>query len=418
MLMKIARQSLWYRRGTAILTMCALVVSLMLLLGIDHLRLEAKRSFTSTVSGTDLIVGARSGQLNLLLYSVFRLGNATNNMQYQSYQQLTKHPQVAWTIPLALGDSHQGFRVIGTTTDYFKFYRYGESQPLRLAQGEAFAGVYQAVIGAAVAKKLGYNVGQQIILSHGVGAVSFSQHKEHPFTIVGILAATGTPVDQSVHVSLESIEAIHVGWQQGAAPVGKVPTLTAEQLAALQPQTLTAVMVGLKSKVATFAVQRQVNQFKAEPLSAILPGAALAELWQIMAMVENILLVVTALVLVAALLGMATTLLAAMNERSRELAILRAVGARPWQLAWLVQLEVMVYTLVSMLAAFALLTLSLAALQPWLTAQYGILIRVLPWHAHSHWWLIAVATAALLVGSIPAWQAYRRSLAQGLVVRL
>ncbi|MBU1439303.1 MAG: ABC transporter permease, partial [Gammaproteobacteria bacterium] len=100
MLMRLARQSLWNRRGTALMTLLSLVISIALLLGIDHLRLEAKRSFTSTVSGTDLIVGARSGQLNLLLYSVFRLGNATNNISWQHYQQIKQHPQVKWSIPL------------------------------------------------------------------------------------------------------------------------------------------------------------------------------------------------------------------------------------------------------------------------------------------------------------------------------
>ncbi len=99
-------------------------------------------------------------------------------------------------------------------------------------------------------------------------------------------------------------------------------------------------MLGLKSKVATFALQRQINEFKAEPLTAILPGAALAELWQMLSMVENLLLLITLLVLIAALVGMITTLLAAMKERQREMAILRAVGARPIQLFWLIELEV------------------------------------------------------------------------------
>ncbi len=420
MLMKLARQSLWNRRTTALMTLLSLCISMMLLLGIDHLRLEAKRSFTSTVAGTDLIVGARSGQLNLLLYTVFRIGNATNNIQWQSYQQLKAHPQVVWSVPIALGDSHKGFRVVGTNQDYFRYFRYGEQQQLTLSQGSPFAGVYETVLGAEVARKLNYRLGDELILSHGVGSVSFSQHKDQPFKVVGILAPTGTPVDQSVHVSLEGIEAIHLGWQGGAPAMGRkqAPKPSAEQLAALEPKVITGFMLGLKSKVATFAVQRQINEFKAEPLTAILPGAALAELWQMLSMVENLLLVITLLVLGAGLIGLTTTLLAAMKERQREMAILRAIGARPWQLFVLIQLEVLFLVCGAIVLGFVALVATLFALQPVLSSQYGLVISVLPWHAHTGAWLAGVVGLSLMLGALPSYLTYRQSVAQGMQVRL
>ena len=420
MLMKLARQSLWNRRTTVLMTLLSLCISMMLLLGIDHLRLEAKRSFTSTVAGTDLIVGARSGQLNLLLYTVFRIGNATNNIQWQSYQQLKAHPQVVWSVPIALGDSHKGFRVVGTNQDYFRYFRYGEQQQLTLSQGSPFAGVYETVLGAEVARKLNYQLGDELILSHGVGSVSFSQHKDQPFKVVGILAPTGTPVDQSVHVSLEGIEAIHLGWQGGAPAMGRkqAPKPSAEQLAALEPKVITGFMLGLKSKVATFAVQRQINEFKAEPLTAILPGAALAELWQMLSMVENLLLVITLLVLGAGLIGLTTTLLAAMKERQREMAILRAIGARPWQLFVLIQLEVLFLVCGAIVLGFVALVATLFALQPVLSSQYGLVISVLPWHAHTGAWLAGVVGLSLILGALPSYLTYRQSVAQGMQVRL
>lgn len=420
MLMKLARQSLWNRRTTAFMTLLSLCISMMLLLGIDHLRLEAKRSFTSTVAGTDLIVGARSGQLNLLLYTVFRIGNATNNIQWQSYQQLKSHPQVVWSVPISLGDSHKGFRVVGTNQDYFRYFRYGEQQLLTLAQGSPFAGVYETVLGAEVARKLNYRLGDDLILSHGVGSVSFSQHKDQPFKVVGILAPTGTPVDQSVHVSLEGIEAIHLGWQGGAPAMGRkqAPKPTAAQLAALEPKVITGFMLGLKSKVTTFALQRQINEFNAEPLTAILPGAALAELWQMLSMVENLLLVITLLVLGAGLIGLTTTLLAAMKERQREMAILRAIGARPWQLFVLIELEVLLLVCGSIVLGFVALVGALFALQPVLSSQYGLVISVLPWHDHTGAWLASVVGLSLILGALPSYLAYRQSLAQGMQVRL
>jgi len=418
MLIKLARLSLWNRRGTVLMTWLSLTISIALLLGIDHLRTEAKNSFTSTVSGTDLIVGARSGQLNLLLYSVFRIGNATANISWPSYQRIIKHPQVAWSIPISLGDSHRGYRVMGTNTDYFSHYRYANGQPLQLAQGNPFNGVFETVLGAEVALKLGYSLGEQIELSHGVGAVSFSQHKDKPFTVVGILARTGTPVDQTVHVSLEAIEAIHLDWQQGSPVPGR--QLSAEQTLAqdLTPKSITAFMLGLKSKMATFTVQRQINEFKNEPLTAILPGVALAELWQMLGMVENLLLLISLLVLLAALVGMITTILASMKERQREMAILRAAGAHPWYLFVLIQLEVLLITLFAMLSAAAVLWLALFSLQDTLAAEFGLFISLNIVKLASLYWAGAILLLSVLLGTVPALLAYRKALADGLTVRL
>lgn len=418
MLMKLARLSLWNRRGTVLMTWLSLTISIALLLGIDHLRTEAKSSFTSTVSGTDLIVGARSGQLNLLLYSVFRIGNATANISWPSYQRIIKHPQIEWSIPISLGDSHRGYRVMGTSAEYFQHYRYANSQPLVLKQGKAFSGVFETVLGADVAQKLGYTLGQQIELSHGVGAVSFSQHKDKPFTVVGILARTGTPVDQTVHVSLEAIEAIHLDWQQGAPMPGR--QINAEQALAqdLTPKSITAFMVGLKSRMATFTLQRQINEYKNEPLTAILPGVALAELWQMLGMVENLLLVISLLVLLAALVGMITTLLASMKQRQREMAVLRAAGAHPWYLFVLVQLEVLLITVVSMVSAAALLFISLVLLQDKLAADYGLFIGFNIIRLNTLYWAGAIVLLSAILAMVPGVLAYRKTLSDGLTVRL
>lgn len=418
MLIKLARLSLWNRRGTALLTLLSLIISLVLLLGIDHIRKEARNSFTNTVSGTDLIVGARSGQLNLLLYSVFRIGNATANVSWQTYERIARHPQIAWTIPLSLGDSHRGYRVLGTNQSYFEYYRYASSQQLQFAEGAAFQGVYEAVLGAEVARQLGYTLGQEITLAHGIGAVSFSEHKDKPFTVTGILAPTGTPVDQTVHVSLEGIEAIHLDWQQGAPMPGR--QISAEQALEmdLTPKAITAFMVGLNSRMATFVVQRQVNEFRGEPLTAILPGVALAELWQMLSMVENILLLITLLVLVAGLVGMMTTLLASMRERQREVAILRAVGASPWYLFWLIQLEVLLLTLLAMLGAAGLLVAALWGVQDWLAANYGLFISINPFSWYTLYWAGGILLSAAVLACIPAMVAYRRALTDGLSIRL
>src|SRR5581483_2473942 len=322
--LRLALQSLRNRWLTAVLTVFAIAVSIMLLLGVEKVRVGARQSFADTISGTDLIVGARSGSIQLLLYAVFRIGNATNNITWASLQDIASRPEVAWVVPLSLGDSHRGFRVLGTTPDYFKHYRYRQSQGLTFRSGGPFADLFDAVIGADVAQALGYKVGDPIIVSHGLGAVSFVEHDDKPFRVAGILEKTGTPVDRTVHVSLEAIEAIHVDWQSGARIPGQSATAAEVREMDLTPKAVTAALVGLKSRLAAFRVQRAINEYPQEPLSAILPGAALQELWGLVGTAETALQAVSAMVVATALLGMVTMILTTLNERRREMAILRS----------------------------------------------------------------------------------------------
>jgi putative ABC transport system permease protein len=414
----LAGKSLWNRRLTSALVVLAIALSVTLLLGVERLRTQARASFAHTLSGTDLIVGARGGPINLLLYSVFRIGDPTNNVNWSSYRTLTTHPQVAWTIPLSLGDSHRGFRVLGTSRDYFQHYRYGRDQPLRFAEGREFEDVFDAVLGAEVADRLGYRPGQSIVIAHGAGEVSFALHDDKPFRVVGILARTGTPVDQTVHVSLEGIEAIHADWRGGAPIPGM--RLSAEQVRQLDltPKTITAFLVGLKSKTAIFRLQREINEFAAEPLLAILPGLTLQQLWDLLGLAENALLVVSGLVVLVGLTVMLAALLTGLNERRREMAILRALGARPGQIFALVLGESMALALAG--AAFGVLLLQGALLLagPMLQARLGLAIAGWPPSSHELILLAAVLGCGLLAGLFPAWRAYRYSVADGMTIRI
>lgn len=410
MLFKIASQSLRNRWITVALTVISIAVSVFVLLGVEHIRSEARNSFSRTVSGTDLIVGARTGQLNLLLYSVFRMGGATNNISWQSYQHFAAHPQVSWTIPISLGDSHKGYPVMGTSKAYFEHFRYGRSLPLVLQQGEPFEHLFDVVLGAEVARRLDYKLGDEIVLAHGTGSTSFSMHDDKPFQVSGILAPTGTPVDQTLHVSLEGIEAIHIDWQQGVPRQGRRVSQAQVLEMDLTPNAITAFMVGLQSRMATFGVQRQINEYPREPLLAILPGVALSELWQLMGVMERILLLVSALVLLAALLGMSTMLLASMRERHRELAILRALGGRPWYIFVLIQLEALLITVMGMALALVTLKAALVYSQSYLSDQYGLFISTDLFSGQMLVFLAYIFGATLVCGLVPAITAYRASL--------
>ncbi|RUO26910.1 peptide ABC transporter permease [Aliidiomarina minuta] len=418
MFLKITLKSLLSRRGTVLMTVLTLAISLSLLFSIEHIRQQAKASFTSSVSGTDLIVGARSGQLNLLLYSIFRVGNPTNNISWDTYQHIKQHRQIEWTVPISLGDSHQGYRVIGTNGDYFRHFKYARQQPLSFSAGEPFGQLYDVVLGAEVARDLGYTLGDEIVISHGTGSTSFMHHDDKPFTVVGILQTTGTPVDKSLHVSLEAIEAIHLDWQHGAPMPGQSVSAEEAMQKDLTPEAITAFLVGMKSRVASFTVQRQINDYRNEPLTAILPGVALAELWQMLSSVENLLRIISALVLFAAFAGLVTTLLASMKEREREIAILRATGARPVTIFLLIQAEVIGITLAALVSALAFVQGILYFGQSYLAERFGIMISAQLLNRTTVDISLLILISAIVIACVPAITAYRKALNKGLAPRI
>jgi putative ABC transport system permease protein len=404
MLISIAWQSLVSRRKTVFLTFLSLVVSISVLISVEHIRLQAKESFNRTISGVDLIVGAPSGELNLLLYSVFRMGSPTNNIKYDSFTMLKSNQSVAWAIPISLGDSHRGFRVMGTNSDYFTHFKYGNDKPLNLATGKVFDGPFDTVIGADVANSLGYKQGDQIVIAHGIGSTSFVNHKQAPFTVTGILAPTGTPVDKTVHVSLPAIEAIHM-------PPGQLQKLVDNpQLQLPQPTSITSVILGLTSKFATFTLQRQINSYQDDRLMALLPGVAMAQLWQLMANVENLLQIIGYLVLLASLFGLATMLLATMNERQREIAVFRILGASPKLIVSLVILEALIISILALLASVAVVTLSLTVLDGWLAAEYGLFLSNSVLSPDLFILSSIIMGATLLTALVPGLEAYKKVL--------
>ena len=422
----LALRSIGNRRLSVALTVIAVALSVALLLGVERLRNDAREGFAQTISGTDLVVGARGGAVQLLLYSVFHIGNASNNVSWPSIQHIAALPQVKWLVPISLGDSHRGMRVVGTTAEFFTHYRHGDRRTLGFAAGRAFAaapdGLFEAVIGAEVAARFAYRVGQQIVLSHGSlggeGGPRFADHADKPFTIVGVLARSGTPLDRALLVSLEGIEAIHVDWLGGAPMPGVKIAPEHVRKFDLRPKSVTAALVGLHSRTAVFRVQRQINTYGAEALTAILPGATLQELWRLVGIAEQALLAVSALVVAVGLAGMIAVVVASLGERRRELAILRALGASPRQVFALLAVESVLLALAGIAVGLALLYGAGAALAPWLASQHGLQLS-LGWPSAGEWRLLAAVLVASLAASlVPALRAYRYSLADGMTIRV
>lgn len=416
MLFKLTLSSLYARFLTVSMTVCAISLSLMLYLSVEKLRTSAYTSFTDTISQTDLIVGSRTSSIQLLLYSVFRIGNATNNITWESYEDIINRDEIAWSVPISLGDSHKGFRVMGTNIEFFERYKYRGGQSLEIEEGSYFNDLYDVVLGFGVAEKLGYQIDSPLIVSHGLQ--SFTDHDDQPFKVSGILAKTGTPVDNTVIVSLQAIEAIHVDWSSGTKVQGQETPIDQIRKMDLSPKNITAALVGVKSKLQVFKLQRWINEYPEEALSSILPGVALQELWRIVGIVENLLLGISVVVIFTTLIGMAAIVFSSLNERRREMAIWRAMGAPPSIIIGLLMIEAFIISVLSVIVSTILLFLLLYLLQPWIDNTYGILVNIEMLSLGDIFVFILFILAAMIVSLIPAIRAYWFSINDGMTIKI
>jgi putative ABC transport system permease protein len=445
--LQLALRSLRNRRVTTLLTVISIALSVSLLVGVETVRRGIRQSFAGTIRGTDLIVGARGGSQQLLLSSVFGLGAPAGSVKWATYQRWAIHPAVKWTIPISLGDSYFGYRVVGTTAAFFEHYHYRNDGSVTAAEGSTALTDSSVVVGAEVAKKLKLSLGAKLVLTHGLRGTGISDHEGHPFTVTGILARTSTPVDQSLFISLEGIEAMHEGMpDENATGQGKfaplvMPGSEPARAALARPDSasgeesdpsrlalpaspvlshppLTAFLVGFKARSASLLLQRQINTDVREPLTAILPAVALTELWHTIGYAEDGARIITAAVLVVGLLGMLVSLYSTLEERRREMAILRSLGAGPRRIAGLMVLESGTLALLGAVLGVALVYLLLLAGQGVAESHFGIFIPITPPQRLELLYLGGVLVAGVLVGLVPAWRAYRNTLQDGLTIRL
>jgi len=411
-LLLLAFKSLRSRIVTTSLTVFSIALSVMLLVGVDRVREGTQKGFQGTISHVDLVVGARGGSLPLLLYSVFHLGTANNDISFASYEHFRDHPAVKWTIPFSLGDSFHDFRVVATDDNFYDHYQYRGGQSVAFSAGTRAEGIFDVVLGSDVARQLGYHLGQQITLTHGIEG-SFLNHKDKPFTVVGILTRTSTPVDRAIYITLYGDEAMHLGWEHGAPPLVAIP---ASQIRKedLHIDQISSFLLATKSRISTLLLQREINTYKPEPLTAIIPALTLEDLWSVLSYADVALSLVSFAVLIVGLLAMLTALYTALNERRREVAVLRAVGLHARQIFTLFVLESTLISAVGMLAGLTAVYVLLFALRVPIETNFGIPLAVVGISTRVAIYMVVVVVAGSLLGCIPAIRAYRNALVDGL----
>lgn len=410
-MLKLSMASARSRWLALILVMFSVAVSTLLLVGTVQLRSDAQRSFSEAVSGVDLIVGPQGSPSELLLYTAFQIGQPTRNFDADRLAQVRAMPEVAWAMPLQLGDSFRGSPVWGTDRTFFEHYAV-RGQAMRLRSGRAFADpALEAVLGARVAERLGLAVGDRVVLTHGMQATEGPLSQDHdnkPFSVVGVLAPVGGPVDGAVLISLRAFEALHSG--------GGLPWLPSvvDQSEEAEPQELTAMWVGLADRSSIFSVREDIQSLGNGELMAVLPGVALDELWRVLAVAEESLRMIGLAVAVGGAMSVGAVLLVAMHSRRRELSILRAVGLGLSGIAALVLMEALLVVLGGVVLGLASHQALLWAAEETLRTQAGLSVALGQFSGEAWGLLGAVFVAGVLAGILPALVASRLSLADGL----
>jgi putative ABC transport system permease protein len=432
---RLAAKSLRNRQLASGLTVLSIALSVALLVGIENLRNGLRESFTGTVSGVDLVVGPRSSPVQLLLHTVFGLGSPAGSMDWETYRYFRDHPAVAWTIPYSLGDNHRGYRVVGTTQAFYDHFQFRGGRNISFREGAAPSRARDVVLGAEVAERLSYTLGEEIVVTHGMGAAGIMDHEESPFVVTGILDRTGTPVDRSIYMSLAGIEAMHEGWVGSVPPMFSFAPEPEDEAPEHHAHSddedhghggdhahsdddhvhgISAFFVGTPSRFEMLGLQREINDFADEPLTAILPGIALAELWRTVGYAEDGLKIVSFFVIGVGLLGMLVSLYTALEARRREMAIFRALGAGPRRIVTLLVAESGLLALGGAILGVVLVYGSIFLARGPVEQRLGLALPLRPLGTLEWTYLGAVVVAGLLIGLIPALKAYRSTLSDGL----
>jgi len=400
-------KSIQNRKITFLLSVISIAISVVLLLGVDKGIKSSKKHFINTINSTDIIVASSNGSLDILLNLIFHISDPLKEMSYKSFEDIKSFDEVSWAVPLSLGDSFKGFDVVSTDENYFKYYRYSSKKFLKFAKGRGLVDFYDVVIGSEVAKKLHLKVGDTIHLSHGKHHHKHI-HKNRAFKVVGVLEKTFTPNDESVFMQLKADEAIHIEWQSGHFVDMHI---SSEKLSRMdiEPKHISGMLLGLKNRSTILSVEDKINHYRGENLKAVIPAKALSKLYKLMKNLQDLLMIISSAVFIAAIFTMLSSMFSTLSERRREIAIFRSLGAGVKTVFILFGIEsflvvmsgvVMGVVLVEIFGLFSPFKLSL-----------GI-------DVYQFFMLFCMVVIALLSSLFPAMKSYKNSLADGLVVKI
>jgi len=395
-LVHIVLRSLRQHALSTCITAASIALAGGLLMAVWTVKVRSQAAFTQMQSGFDGVLGPRSAQLQLVLNSIFHLDQSPGTMAWSDYTQIKSNGAVALALPITVGDNYHGFRLVGTLTNLFTDVEYAPGRKYRVAAGGPFlAGHAEAVVGSFVAQRLGMKVGDTFHPYHGLIFDEKQQHAE-TYVVTGILEPSNTPADRVIWIPLEGIQNMKGHDARTASDVS-------------------AVLVKLRAAPAGRQLDLLYNK-QGNRLTFAWPVAAvMAQLFERIAWFDRVLELVAMLVALVATGSVLASIYNSMNERRRDIAILRALGARARTIFCTVVLEAAGIAVLGMAAGFAVYAVIALGVASVIRAQTGVVLEPLAWHPVQVVAPLAMIGLSALAGIVPAAKAYRTNVADNLV---
>ncbi len=394
---RIVFKSLRQHLLSTLITAFSIALAGGLLISVWVVKSQAQKTFTQIDGGFDAVLGARSSQLQLVLNSIFHLESSPGNIEWQDFLDIKNDPNVALAVPISVGDNYRGYRLVGTTPEMFSKNEFVPGRKYQInGEGNFFEPGYQeAVVGSFAAEQLKLKPGDTFHPSHGI---NFDEHQEHDedYTVVGILKPSNTPADRIIWIPLEGLQNMSGHAEEASTQVS-------------------AVLVKFKSPIAGKLLQMKYNQKDSRLTLAWPIGTIMAQLLDKVSWFDRVLALVAYLVALVAAASILASIYNSMNERRREIAILRALGARRRLIFFSVVLESMTIAALGMCIAFLIYAVLMSVVAQIIRAQTGVVLDPFAFHPVMIFAPLGIIALSALAGIVPAFKAYRTDVAANLV---
>ena len=394
---RIVFKSLRQHLLSTLITACSIALAGGLLISVWVVKSQAQKTFTQINGGFDAVLGARSSQLQLVLNSIFHMEASPGNIEWQDYLEIKSDPNVALAVPISVGDNYRGYRLVGTTSEMFTNNEYASGKTYQVEKDGSFfqPGYQEAVVGSFAAQQLKMKLGDEFHPYHGLTYNEKEQHAE-TYTVVGILKPSNTPADRVIWIPLEGLQNMSGHTEKASTEVS-------------------AVLVKFKSPIAGKLLQMKYNQ-QGNRLTLAWPiGTIMAQLLDKVSWFDRVLALVAYLVAIVAAASILASIYNSMNERRREIAILRALGAKRRLIFFSVMLEAMTISALGMCIAFAIYAVVMSVVAQIIRAQTGVVLDPFAFHSVMIFAPLGIIGLSALSGIVPAFKAYRTDVAANLV---
>lgn len=407
--------------------------------------IESEHTFSQKDTGYEIIVGAKGSPLQLVLNTMYHIGTPTGNISLDVYERFKKDRRVKSLLPMVFGDNVGGYKVIGTSPDFFSTFQYRKDRSVQIQQGRAFAHEFEVVIGSESAHGLGVRCGDSVIVRHGLSTDDAGAHNHGKMPIVGILAPTGTAIDRGVYMTMRTVWDIHYHEYQQQQEQAEQALQSAEQAQSSTPSsspkkkdpegnhqdhhesddhnhahhqipqdftTVTAIAVKLGSPIFFESFVRSVNE--GTSAQAALPVFEMMNLFAIVGNINGVLFAVAGLTIIIGALSIVAALYNSLNERKREIAIMRSLGAHRKTIVMLILSEAGSIGFFGAILGVLSAHILAIVLRPYIAQRIGASIEVQLWYPQVWLLVVYVLLFTLCIACIPAWKAYRTAVADHL----